>query len=157
MLLGSTTYLFESMAVLQHKFDELTDLEHKLRDGKISHAVSMFEKNVERYSDSRALVSFLENGSCSISDYDELDQLITQIVDWFWLFRYENVKAAFFIGDSFNGSTQVHCGVQIPDSKKEALLALGIENAVAPCKFQEAYSQRIELVTKSLLSKLLKN
>ena len=75
-LLKSTIYLSNTMLLTQDRYDRLSDLEHKHRDGRIEHCVNIFEKNIERYSDSRALVNFIECQLCLESDYEELDLLV---------------------------------------------------------------------------------
>ncbi|OEF56434.1 hypothetical protein A1OU_16855 [Enterovibrio norvegicus] len=151
MLLTCTTYLFEVMVVIQYKFEKMTDLEHKLRDGKINHSVAMFEKNYERYSDARASVGFLESKSCSTKDYEKLDELIKLIIDWFWMLRYQTVATTMVMGEKVERGTAVHCAVVIPDEQKAFMSSLGLNSAVAPYQYHEAISDKIDKTIKELL------
>ncbi|MEI8609958.1 hypothetical protein P4S70_13605 [Enterovibrio sp. Hal110] len=157
MLLTSTTYLFEVMGVIKHQFEKMTDLEHKLRDGKIDHSVAMFEKSYERYSDARAAVDFLDNKSCSNKDYEELDELIVVIIDWFWMFRYQSVEATWVEGEKLEKSTKIHGGVVVPDTQKEFMSSIGVKSSVAPHQYHDAISNQINKKIKCLLHKVATN
>ncbi|QUM85978.1 hypothetical protein [Moritella sp. 28] len=157
MLLTSTTNLFKVMVVIGYQFEEMTDLEHKLRDGKISHSVSMFEKSYERYSDARASTSFLDSKSCTINDYENLDEFIAVVVDWFWMFRYQTVKTAMVLGEKVDKGTALHCGVVIPDEQMELMSSIGLGTTVAPYQFHRALSDNIDLLIKDLLHKVATN
>ncbi|CAH7086509.1 hypothetical protein VCHA40P240_10366 [Vibrio chagasii] len=157
MLLTSTTYLFEAMVVIKYKFEKMSDLEHKLRDGKINHSVAMFEKNYERYSDARASVGFLESKSCSTKDYEKLDELIKVIIDWFWMFRYQTVATTMVMGEKVDRGTAVHCGVVIPDEQKVFMLSLGLNSAVAPYQYHKVISDSIDKIIKELLHMVATN
>lgn len=157
MLLTSTTNLFEVMVVIQHNFEKMTDLEHKLRDGKINHSVAIFEKNYERYSDVRASVGFLESKSCSSKDYEKLDELIKVIIDWFWMFRYQTVASVMVVGEKVERGTALHCGVKIPDEQKAFMSSLGLNSAVAPYHYHEAISNNIDKIIKELLHMVATN
>lgn len=156
LILKSTVYLSKTMLLTQYKYDHLSDLEHKHRDGRIDHCVNIFEKNIERYSDSRALVGFLEYQLCPESDYEKLDLLVNQISEWFWLFHSENINPTM-IQQPKDNRIEVYNGVEIPESQKVFMASLDFDNAFTLVQFHSIFSSKLNLTIKEMTSKLSKS
>lgn len=154
--LEATTYLFNMMIVNNLKFKNLSDLEHRLRDGKIKHSVILFERSIERYSDARAMMKLLLEPTCSELNYNELDCLVKEIDSWYWLLRYENIVAEMKPGDGDDKYT-LYSAVRIPDDKATYMKHLELEGCMTSKEFYMAFSNKIKMNIQKQVNELSNN
>ena len=114
LLLGSY-YLLDTMSVFKHQYDEFSEVERSVRSRKINHAVSIFEKNIERYNDERSVIEFLDKKVCEDNLYKRLDMAVDCISELFWLLRTEKLESTMVPDGTIAAGVPVFPGIIIPE------------------------------------------
>ena len=155
-LLSATCYLFDTMVVVKHQHEQLNATGHSVRARKIQHAIDLFEKSTERYSDARSTVDFLDSRICSANDYDSLDKIINCIGELFWLLRSEDIESTMVLDGPAEEGTKIFPGVKIPDSSYEVFESFNVKKEIHPRYFYDIMEENLEASVKSFIHKISK-